>query len=145
MEAMFMATWNEGKCTNGAAYKASTSCDVWSGESAGYCQGGVYRNHIRMVCPKSCGVCGDAFPTAEKVDAPAVEEPRPEAAKTEVPKSSSPTIVSPSAARQSSAHEIEQAPVRRRQVSPSAFLDLGHPSRSRGGVRRPERTATAHR
>ena len=27
-------------------------------------------------------------------------------------------------ARQSSAHETEQAPVRRRQVSPSAFLDL---------------------
>ena len=68
MEAMFMATWNEGKCTNGAAYEASTSCDVWSGESAGYCQGGVYRNHIRMVCPKSCGVCGNAFPDAEKVD-----------------------------------------------------------------------------
>jgi hypothetical protein len=27
-------------------------------------------------------------------------------------------------ARQSSAHETEQAPVRRRQVSPSAFLDF---------------------
>ena len=38
-------------------------------------------------------------------------------------------------ARQSSAHETEQAPVRRRQVSPSAFLDLEDTRPARSGAR----------